>query len=79
MYRIITTGQPVHTTPRRLSPDKLKIAKAEFQRMLDLTIIHQSSTPWALHMVPKSAWDVIHGVKEKPAKLETLWRLLIFE
>ena len=55
-HHITTTGPPVHSKVRRLSPDKLKIAKAEFQHMLDLGIIRRSKSQWAapLHMVPKS-------------------------
>ncbi|ENN81221.1 hypothetical protein YQE_02360, partial [Dendroctonus ponderosae] len=32
---IITKGQPISSKPRRLAPDKLKIAKQEFQYLLD--------------------------------------------
>ena len=54
-HHIATKGPPVHFRPRRLPPEKLKIARAEFQHMLDLGIIRPSSSPWAspLHMAPK--------------------------
>ena len=44
----------MHSKPLRLNPDKLKIAKAEFQHMLDLGIIRPSNSLLpSLHMVPK--------------------------
>ena len=54
-HKIITTGQPVSSKARRLAPEKLKIAKDEFQHMLELGIIRPSSSNWSspLHMVPK--------------------------
>ena len=52
---ITTRGQPVHSKPRRLNPDKLKIAKAEFKHMLDLGIIRPWSSP--RHLVPKKTND----------------------
>ncbi|CAE1290041.1 unnamed protein product [Acanthosepion pharaonis] len=60
-HNIYTTDPPTHSSPRRLSPDKYKLAKAEFQHMLDLGIIRPSSRPYSfpLHMVPKpdpEAW-----------------------
>lgn len=55
VHYIETRGPPVHTKPRRLAPDKLKIARDEFQHMLDLGIVRPSSSQWSspLHMVPK--------------------------
>ena len=40
---------------RRLAPERLKIARKEFEHMLDLGIIRPSSSDWSspLHMVPK--------------------------
>ena len=54
-HKIITTGQPVSSKARRLAPEKLKIAKDEFQHMLELGIIRPSLSSWSspLHMVPK--------------------------
>lgn len=54
-HHIVTTGPPVYSRPRRLTPEKLKIAKSEFEHMLELGIIRPSSSPWSspLHMVPK--------------------------
>ena len=55
-HRIRTNGPPVFCRPRRLAPDRLKVAKAEFEHMLQLGIICQSESNWSspLHMVPKS-------------------------
>ena len=54
-HRIPTTGQPIHSKPRRLAPECLRIAKQEFEHMLRLGIVRPSSSNWAspLHMVPK--------------------------
>ena len=54
-HRIITTGRPVSAKPRRLAPEKLKSAKAEFTKLIDMGIIRPSSSTWAspLHMVKK--------------------------
>ncbi len=50
-----TDGPPVFCRPRRLAPDRLKIAKAEFNSMVLEGIARRSDSPWAspLHMVPK--------------------------
>ena len=54
-HHIPTNGPPVASRPRRLLPERLKIARQEFNRMLVLGIIRPSSSCWAspLHMVPK--------------------------
>ena len=54
---IPTKGPPLHARARRLPPDKLKLAKEEFQKMEELGIIRRSNSQWAspLHMVPKSS------------------------
>ena len=58
-HHIRTTGPPVHARPRRLAPNKLPIAKAEFNHMLELGIIRPSESAWSscLHMVPKKTGD----------------------
>ncbi|GBM78124.1 Retrovirus-related Pol polyprotein from transposon opus [Araneus ventricosus] len=57
VYHFIeTTGQPVFSRPRRLSPEFLKIARQEFEFLMSQGIVGPSSSPWAspLHMVKKS-------------------------
>jgi hypothetical protein len=53
----IHTGShpPVFVKARRLDPQKLEIAKAEFKKLESAGIIRRSKSPWAspLHMVPK--------------------------
>ena len=58
-HHITTSGPPVYARPRRLAPDKLEIARKEFEHMQNLGIIRPSSSPWAspLHMVPKPNGD----------------------
>lgn len=52
---IQTAGPPVVAKARRLPPDKLAAAKAEFANMVALGICRPSDSPWAspLHMVRK--------------------------
>ncbi|GFU51597.1 hypothetical protein TNCV_82281 [Trichonephila clavipes] len=54
-HHILTTGQPVYSKVRQLAPDKSKLAKQEFQFMLDNDIIRPSKSQWAspLHLVNK--------------------------
>ena len=59
-HHIVTNGPPVFAKARRLAPDKLILARNEFEHMLELGIIRQSNSPYAspLHMVEKtdSSW-----------------------
>lgn len=50
-----TPGPPVSCSPRRLAPDKLKIAKHEFDVMINNGTARPSDSPWAspLHLVSK--------------------------
>jgi cleavage and polyadenylation specificity factor subunit 1 len=50
-----TPSPPVTCRPRRLAPDRLKIAKAEFDAMVRDGTVRPSESSWssALHMVPK--------------------------
>ena len=52
---IKTQGPPVAARPRRLNCDKLRAAKAEFDKMERLGIIRRSDSPWSspLHLVTK--------------------------
>ena len=54
-----TPGPPVACKPRRLAPDKLKIAQREFALMLEQGIIRPSKSPWSspLHLVPKKSGE----------------------
>ena len=56
-HHIDTTGPPVYARRRRLAPECLKLARKEFDNMLQLGIIPPSSSSWAspLHMVPKKS------------------------
>ncbi|XP_071444855.1 uncharacterized protein [Hetaerina americana] len=51
----VTSGPPVACKPRRLAPDKLAIAKKEFDEMLRSGTVRRSDSCWAsaLHLVPK--------------------------
>jgi len=55
VHAIETTGQPVFSKARQLSPVKFEAAKAEFDLLLQAGIIRPSNSPWAspLHMVKK--------------------------
>jgi len=56
-HHIQTTGPPAAARTRRLAPEKLKVARHEFEHMLELGIIQPSSNCWSspLHMVPKKS------------------------
>lgn len=50
-----TPGPSVSSAPRRLAPDKMKIARAEFEAMLANGTCRPSESPWSspLHLAPK--------------------------
>ncbi|UYV66004.1 hypothetical protein LAZ67_3006141 [Cordylochernes scorpioides] len=54
-HYIPTRGQSIHSKARRLDSQRLTLAKAEFQYMLNNGIIRPSNSPWAspLHLVSK--------------------------
>jgi hypothetical protein len=55
LHRIATSGQPVTAKFRRLDPERLKAAHAEFDAMLKAGIVRRSNSGWSspLHMVRK--------------------------
>ena len=62
-HNIDTGGSlPVFARARRLAPDKLAVAKAEFDKLLDMNIVRPSNSPWSspMHMVvkPSGGWRV---------------------
>ena len=54
-HHIPTNGFPVHSQARRQSPEKLKIAKEEFETLVRLGIVRRSNSPYSspLHVAPK--------------------------
>ena len=54
-HHIMTSGPPISARPRRLAPERLHIARQEFEHMLQLGIVRPSSSAWSsqLHMVTK--------------------------
>jgi hypothetical protein len=54
-HTIETTGRLVFAKARRLDPDKLRQAEAEFRKLEAASIIRRSDSPWSspLHMVRK--------------------------
>ena len=52
---IDTSGPPIKTPPRRLTPEKLRLAKKYFDLMCAAGICRRSNSPWSsgLHMVAK--------------------------
>ncbi|XP_063363500.1 uncharacterized protein LOC134652260 [Cydia amplana] len=48
-------GPPVFARPRRLAPDRLKVAKEQFEEMVRDGTARRSDSPWAsaLHLAPK--------------------------
>lgn len=55
VHYIETTGPPLFARARPLPPDKYKVAKEEFERMMEMGICQPSKSPWAspLHVVKK--------------------------
>ena len=55
-HHIVTTGPPRVSRPPRLAPDRLAIARREFEKLHRLGVIRPSKSNWAspLHLVPKA-------------------------
>ena len=55
VHHIETTGGPVSARIRHLAPERLRIARDEFDHMMELGIVRPLSSSWAspLHVVPK--------------------------
>ena len=55
-HEIVTEGQPIRCKPRRQNPEKIAIAKTEFQFLEEVGIAVRSNSPWAspLHITPKA-------------------------
>ncbi|CAK9827605.1 Transposon Tf2-6 polyprotein [Anthophora retusa] len=58
-YIRTSPGPSIACRPRRLAPDRLQIAKKEFEVMVHLGIARPSQSSWAspLHLVPKKGSD----------------------
>lgn len=56
-HHITTTGPPGHARARRLPHYRCKIARGEFEHILELGIVRPSSSPYAspLHLMPKAS------------------------
>lgn len=66
-HRIETTGPPVVQPFRRLTPEKLKIAKAEFAYLMETGVLQTTKQSLGL--------TVSHGTEESTRSLETMRRL----
>lgn len=49
-YIITSSNQPIACKPNRLTPEKLKMAKCEIEKLLKRGIIQPSSSPWSSRM-----------------------------
>ena len=46
-HHIPTTGRPVQSRARRLDPEKLKVAKAEIDKLVKLGVCHRGKSEWS--------------------------------
>ncbi|UYV67926.1 hypothetical protein LAZ67_5002520 [Cordylochernes scorpioides] len=54
-HQFTTKGQPTFSKPRQVNKKKIKIAKSEFERMMELGLCKRGDGAWEspLHLVPK--------------------------
>ena len=61
-HHIPTTGPPVQARARRLDPEKLSVAKAELEKLVDLGVCYRGKSEWASPLLvttkPNGGWRV---------------------
>lgn len=59
IHHIVTNGQPTYGMPCRLVPEIFRIARQEFEPMVEIRFARHSSSSWLapLHMVSKKSGD----------------------
>ena len=61
-HHIPTTGNPVQSRARRLDPEKLAVAKAELEKLVDLGVCYRGKSEWSLPLLvttkPNGGWRV---------------------
>lgn len=71
-HHIETTGPPIFSRPRRLSPQKLDDAKREFENMIRQGICRPSKSPWASALLmrkkPNGDWRLCGDYRRLNAK-----------
>ena len=61
-HHIPTTGSPVQSRARRLNPEKLAVAKAELEKLVDLGVCYRGKSDWSSPLMvttkPNGGWRV---------------------
>ena len=61
-HHIPTTGPPVQSRARRLNPEKLAVAKAELDKLVDLGVCYRGKSEWSSPLMvttkPNGGWRV---------------------